>query len=198
LRRSCTAFICGVILLCAQEGCSPDPRTIRGTLGAAAHAVEIDDGRALFDALDCRARDALHSISRDRRASARLIQAEYPADERAEGLRELGDAVRARDAADLFSMRCARACRARLGASLGAPVGRRGRGDDVEVATTRGGRIHLHRCADGAWGLVWNTTELAAERRRAAREHSQIERNVQIYRRRRALAAALETGVAAP
>jgi hypothetical protein len=195
LRRPCTAFICGVITLTALVGCSPDLRTIRGTLDGAARAVECDDGDALFRVLDGRARLALESISRDRRAAAQLIRADYPATDRAARLRELGDAARAADAADLFSVRCPHACRGKLGASLGAPLAQTQRGDEVEVRTARNGRLCLHRGSDGEWGLCWNVAALIAERARAAQELRQISGNAAVYRKRRELATALGKGL---
>jgi hypothetical protein len=173
-------------------------RTARSALAAAARAVEADDGRALFQALDCRSRAALHSISRDRRAAARLIRAEYPSILRDSSLRPLGDAASARDAADLFSTRCRSACRAHLAAQLGAPVAQDPDGDEATVRTVRGGLVRLHRCDTGQWGLVWHTRGLDEERRHAARELVQIERNAQVYRRRRALADALSRASGTP
>lgn len=175
------------------EGCSPDLRTVRGALAAASDALALDDPRSLFEVLDCRSRAALYSISRDRLSAAQLIQAEYAATDRAAALEELGDAARSRDAADLFSMRCPRACRARLAADLGAPLGQVVRGDEVEVFTARGGRVRLHRCQN-EWGLAWNPARLSDESSRAARELAQIRRNATVYQRRRALAAALAPG----
>lgn len=96
----------------------------------------------------------------------------------------------AHDAADLFSMRCPSACRAQLGASLGAPIEKFVAGHEVLWRTTRG-QVRLHRCENAEWGLVWNTQALHQERGRAARELVQIGRNAAIYRRRRQLASAL-------
>jgi hypothetical protein len=172
-------------------------RTIAGALDGVARASELDDGRALFEALDWRSRAALHSISRDRRAAARLISADYPAAERRVRLRDLGDAARKADAADLFSARCPRECRVQLTANVGAPTKVTWDGDEVEVHTSRNGRFRLHRGPDGRWGLVWNTAALTDERLRATREVRQIRRNAAIYRKRRALAAELEPTVAA-
>jgi hypothetical protein len=176
--------------LCGFEGCSPDLHTISGTLDGAATAMECGRGRALFEVLDERSRAALYSISRDRRAAARLIRADYPAPERFANLRALGDAAEAHDAADLFSIRCPIECRTRLTARVGAPVGSQAGADEatVTVRTSRGGELRLFRSPEGLWGLVWNTAALSQERLQASRELRQISRNAAIYRKRRALA----------
>jgi hypothetical protein len=197
LRRTCTAFICGVIVLCGSEGCSPDLCTVAGALDGAASAREWDSARALFEVLDERSRAALYSISRDARAAARLIRADYPDSERAENLRWLGGAALAQDAADLFSIRCPAACRARLTEGVGAPVATRPRKDGaVDVTTARGGTLVLFRGQAGAWGLVWNTVALAQERVQISRELRQVVRNAATYRRRRALANAPDATLA--
>jgi hypothetical protein len=126
-----------------------------------------------------------------------LIRVDYPASERGPGLRDLGDAAREADAADLFSARCPHTCRAKLAANLGAPLAQTQHGDDVEVRTSRSGRVCLHRDPDGEWGLCWDGTSLVEERARAAQELKQISRNAAIYRKRRELAIAMRNGLPA-
>jgi hypothetical protein len=183
--------------LCVFEGCSPDLRTVAGTLDGAARAIECGSGRALFEVLDERSRAALYSISRDNREAARLIRADYPVSERFASLRALGNAALARDAADLFSVRCPAACQARLTAGVGAPQAMTPRAqDEVAVTTARGGTLLLFRGRTGSWGLVWNTAALAEERLQASRELRQVVRNAATYRKRRALANARGSGLA--
>jgi hypothetical protein len=77
-----------------------------------------------------------------------------------------------------------------LGARLGAPVAQVARGAELEVRTARGGTLRLYRGKTGAYGIVWNTDALSAERSRAAREWIQIQKNAEVSRRRRAIEAA--------
>jgi hypothetical protein len=174
-------------------GCwDPDPRTIRGALERAAAAVEARDARELFSVIDQRARQAMASIATDRRHCAALISADYLVQDRASALQALGDARDARDAADLFALRCRAECFAGFARNLGAPIAQTPRGpSELEVRTSVGGAVRLHHGNDGWWGLVWNTQALSDERMRAARERLQVEANAEVYRRRRALETVL-------
>jgi hypothetical protein len=185
----CTSFIVAAIQLGLVACFSPDPRTIRGALDAAARALESRDGRALFRVIDQRTRSALASAVGDRLEAAALIRRDYPEPERSRALASLGDAAQVKDAAELFARRCSEPCMAELEAAVGAPVAEQpdARSGEVEVRTSRGGRLRLHRGKDGWWGIVWNTAAASAERTRAARELIQITHNAEVYRRRRAL-----------
>jgi hypothetical protein len=189
-RRRSTSFILAAIgtLCLVYWACgTPDPRTIRGALDAAAQALEARDARALFRIIDQRARSAMASVVRDRREAARLVTSDYPEPERSATLASLGDAPAAQDAEGLFAQRCTEPCMAELAANVGAPVGETPeQNGDVQVRTSRGS-LRMHHGKDRWWGIVWNTTELDAERTRAARELLQIEENAAVYRRRRAL-----------
>lgn len=189
LRRTRTTFIVAVIGGVGLGCFGTDLRSVRGALDAAARAVEANDARALFRVVDRRSGDALGSIVKDRARAARLIRADYPKPEQAAALRVLGDGLDTGDAAQLFAKRCAAACLGDLGAKLGAPVKEIQRGDELEVQTSRGGSLRLHRASDGWWGIVWNRQPLYEERARAARELVQIRTNAEIYRRRRTLEA---------
>jgi hypothetical protein len=190
LHQVCVSFIAAAIGALLTGCYEPDPRSVRGALAAAAHALEVRDGRELFRVVDQRGRSAMIAIVNARREAARLIRADYPEPERAAALSALGDARSAADAADLFTQRCAEPCMSELAAAVGAPVAESKLGEhDVDVRTTRGGRLRLHRGKDGWWGIVWNTKELSEERTRAARELIQIRHNAAVYRRRRALEA---------
>jgi hypothetical protein len=184
-----TTFIFAAIVgILGPWVCSgPDRHSLRGALDAAARAVEAGDSRALFSAIDERGRAALAAIVKSRRWAARAIRADYPPGEREAVLGPIADAAGAADPEALFAQRCAAACRAELATQLGAPVSQVERDGDVEVRTTRGGLLRLHRGGDGAWGIVWHTAALCDERLRAARELRQIEANAKVYRRRRAL-----------
>ena len=190
LRLVCTSFILAAIQAVLVGCFDPDPRTVRGALGAAARALETRDGRALFRIIDQRTRSAMASVVGDRLEAAALIRRDYPEPERTRALASLGDAARVADAAALFASRCRQACMDALEAGVGAPTVERPHGRDaqeLEVETSRGGRFVLRRGKDGWWGIVWNTAVYNAERTRAARELIQIEHNAEVYRRRRAL-----------
>lgn len=184
-----TTFIFAVIVaIPGLSACSgPDRHSVRGALDAAARAVEAGDSRALFWAIDPRGQAALAAIVKSRRRAARAIRADYPPGERETVLAPIAAAAAAADPEALFAQRCAAACRAELASQLGAPVSQVERDGDVEVETSRGGRLRLHRGDNGVWGIVWNTAALSDERLLAARELRQIEANAAVYRRRRAL-----------
>jgi hypothetical protein len=168
-------------------GCGPDPRSIEGALARAASALADDDAEELFRVIDQRARHALASIVHARREAAGVIRASYPAAEQAQALAELGDAKDAKDAAALFALRCAAACRAELAAKVGAPREQRQDGSVTVVHTTRGGELRLFRGTDTWWGLEWNTEALARERTRASAELDLVNKNAALYRKQRAL-----------
>jgi len=190
LHRVCTSFILAAIQLGLLACFEPDPRTVRGALAAAARALEERDSRALFRIIDQRTRSAMASVVGDRLEAAALIRRDYPEPERTQALASLGDAALVGDPAGLFARRCPEACMAELAAAVGAPAeehpGPKG-SQELEVRTTRGGRLRLHRGKDGWWGIVWNTAAYNAERTRAARELIQIAHNAEVYRRRHAL-----------
>lgn len=186
IRWKCASSIIAVMLGCA----APDPRTVEGTLELLSSAVDAADARAVYPLLDRRARAALSSIVLDRQRAARLIAAEYPAQERALALAALGDAVDAADAATLFARRCQRACLNDIGARLGAPAQVRTVGAELEITTQRRTTLRLFRDRERRVGLVWRTAELDRERLQANRELAQIAHNAEVYRRRRTLEAA--------
>jgi hypothetical protein len=184
-------WACSTSILLAVAGCGdgkPDPRTVRGALAAAAQAVEARDAARLFRVVDQRARHALASIVSSRAEAKRLIEADYPQNERAAALAALGDAATVSSAAELFALRCDAACLDGLAAQLGAPASEQRQGASVVVRTARGQTLHMHAGSDTWYGLVWNTDALIEERARAARETEQIRDNAALYARRRALA----------
>ena len=100
------AFLAAVLLGACDQ--TPDPREIEGAIGYLAQALEEDDAARLYRVLDERSRHALISIVADRRASAGVIRASYPEDERASALEALGDAADVATPEELFARRCAR------------------------------------------------------------------------------------------
>lgn len=177
-----------VLSLLASCSGTPDPRTVEGTLGYMAQAVETGDARMLFRVVDARARHAMISTVSDRRAAAELVRRTYPADQQAAALAALGDAAEARDAADLFARRCGPACMQGIGAMVGPPASVRTEGQETFVRTSKGTEIVLFRKNEGDWyGFVWRTAELAAERDRANRDLHVIQENAATYERRRQL-----------
>jgi len=184
-----SAILVGFATMAAASGCAPDPdpRGIEGAIAAAQLHVEARDPARLFRLIDQRARHAMASIQQDRSESGRLVRASYPPSVRDETLGALGDAAAARSAADLFARRCDEACFVGLADVLRAPANVSRRGDDATISTVHGGTLRMHRGGDGWWGIVWHTTELAAERNRAARDLEQIRANARVYERRRAL-----------
>ncbi len=132
--------------------------------------------------IDQRARHALAAIAESRQAAAQLIQESYPASTRAAALSELGDAAKAKDAVDLFRMRCAAECLDDLSRQVSAALETRTEGAEIVVKTARGSELRLYRGGDTWYGLVWNTEALNRERNRAVAELEQIKTNAAVYR----------------
>jgi hypothetical protein len=179
------AFLAAVLLGACDQ--TPDPREIEGAIGYLAQALEEDDAARLYRVLDERSRHALISIVADRRASASVIRASYPEDEQAAALEALGDAADVATPEELFARRCARACRDALTEAVGAPAGQREVDGELVVTTSRG-ELRFYRARAGSWwGFVWETEALDRERDAASRDLRQIERNAEVFRRRRTL-----------
>ena len=181
-------FCTSCILTAIAGGCGQqDARTPEGVLARAAQALEQQDPRRLFLALDRRARAAMFSIVADRRAAAEMIRADYPEAEQKTAIAALGDAAQVTDAAELFVRRCDAACISGFSAAISAPTSQTQDRQELVVRTVRGQTLRLFRGEDGLLGIVWHTAELSDERLRANRERLQIQSNAEVYRRRRAL-----------
>jgi hypothetical protein len=176
-----------MLAVCAVLGCTAgDSRTVHGALGRAADAVAAEDAEKLYLVIDQRARFAISSIVKARGRAAAMIRRDYPAEQQAAALAQLGDALDATDV-ELFRRRCTSACFAELAAKVGAPVEEKTIGKEVVVRTTRGGELHLFKGDDGRYGIVWNTQALARERQRAAAEEELVRNNAQTFAKRNAL-----------
>ncbi|HEY2735411.1 MAG TPA: hypothetical protein VGI70_15545, partial [Polyangiales bacterium] len=180
-------FVCPLILSACGYGAQP--RDVRGALAAAANALESRDSEAVFHCLDERARFAMYAIVNTRRDARKLIEADYPPQERGPALAALGEAAKVSTAEELFARRCDSACLQTFADAVGAPVSQRMSGDEVVVSTVRGKTLRMHAGSDGGYGLVWNTEPLAGERSQAARELVRIRENAAVYRRRKKLEA---------
>lgn len=178
---------CALLVFGVACGGDADPRTVEGAVSFAAAAVERSDATSLFRVIDQRARHAMASIVADRNRAAAIVARDYPAEARPEALASLGDAVGAADAPALFARRCGEPCFAELRGVLGAPRELARTGDEVVATTARGTEIRLHLGSDGWYGLVWRTPELDRERTQASRDVEVVERNAEVYRRRREL-----------
>lgn len=176
-------------VLCAGllAGCAPDPHEPEGALGLLAEGCAAQDAKALFPALDERARHSLDAISTARKAARGVIEASYPAEERAAALAQLGDAAGAASGAELFALRCDATCVRQLCQGVGAPAERRREGELTHVKTVRGAQLTLYRAKDRRYGVVWHSEELMRERRRAFAELSSMEANGAVYKTQRAL-----------
>jgi hypothetical protein len=185
-------FVAGLIAVLLGCG-APDTREPRGALAVASEAIEARDSRRLFRVIDPRSRHALAAIQAARRQAVALIRADYPADAQAAALAQLGDDALATDPPDLFARRCLAACRAEIGALLGAPAHERvvqgEAGPELEIETATGTRVRLFKGKDDHYGIVYRRVELSDERDRASRELEQIRKNAEVYRKRKALEA---------
>jgi hypothetical protein len=185
-----SSVLLGVWASTCLVGCrwgDPDGRTVRGALAAAAEAIEAQDARKLFRLIDQRGRNALASIAHSHALACKLIEADYPENERAAALSTLGDCGHTDSPEALFAARCDATCMHALAVQLGAPEAEVVAGDEVVVRTTRGTSLHMHAGKDHWYGLVWKTPELIEERTQAARELQAITENAAVYRKRREL-----------
>jgi hypothetical protein len=167
--------------------CSPDLHEVEGALGVLAQACAGNDARALYPAIDERARHALDAIAGARAAARTLIDESYPPEARSAALAQLGDAAAVRDGAALFAARCGADCLAALCAGVGAPVSSQFDAGLLQVKTVRGGQYVLFRAPDGRYGLVFHAEALGRERARAFAELSVIKTNAKVYREQKSL-----------
>jgi hypothetical protein len=126
-----------------------------------AQACADGDARAVFPALDERARHALDSIVTARVAARKLVEQSYPPEARAEALAQLGDARNVRDGAALFALRCGADCMAPLCSGVGAPEASQLDAGLTYVRTVRGGNYVLYRGSEGRYGLLYHAEALA-------------------------------------
>ena len=186
--RSLAESVLALTLGCALAACAADSTTVEGALARAASAVASRDYEDLFAAIDERSRFSLSSVYFARKEAAKVIRESYPTDLQASALHDLGDAVQATSAVDLFRRRCdALRCVESFADRLGAPRRVRTEGRAAEVETVRGTTAELYRGEDGRYGLVWETAPLMRERTRSAAELDLIKKNAALYRSQRAL-----------
>lgn len=176
-------------VLCAGllAGCAPNLTEPEGALGQLAAGCASKDAKAIFPALDERARHSLDAIAHARRGARAVIEASYPNDVRAEAVAQLGDAATAESGAALFATRCSGSCLTQLCQGVGALKTSRSEGQLHHLETVRGGRLTLYRAKDQRYGVVWRSEELMRERRRAFAELSSIENNAKVYEAQEAL-----------
>ena len=179
-------WLCPLFALCICTGCA-DRRSVRSALAASSEALESGDAEDLFEVLDERARFALATIVKARRAAREIIETDYPTSAQAPALAALGDAARVSRGAELFAQRCTANCVASFAELVAPPASEVVIGDEVEVTTVRGRTLRMHAGGDGRYGLVWNTQALAEEVSHASRELSVIRDNAAVYRRKSAL-----------
>jgi hypothetical protein len=174
-------------ILGVLASCGPANSDVRGALGEAAAAVGKHDERALFLALDQRARFALDAIVTARKQARTLIETSYPSTDAQAALEALGEAAQAKNGVALFALRCNAACMDDLGQKIAAPRSIREEGPLSHVETVRGDTLDVFRADDGSFGLVWNSEALVRERARAYAELELVKRNASLYDQKRAL-----------
>jgi hypothetical protein len=183
---SLSFFLCPLL---ATWACSDavERRSVRGALAASADALEAGDAERFFNLIDDRSRFAMQATVTIRREARQLIEATYPATEKAQALAGLGEAGAVKSAEELFRRRCDNACLHEFSELVGSPREETRSGDEVVVTTVRGTILRMHAGKDGGYGLVWRTEQLSEERAQANRELGQIRDNAATYRRRRDL-----------
>ncbi len=167
--------------------CGPDAREVDGAIASVIAAAEKRDAPKLFNSLDQRARFAMSGLIKARQKAAEVIQVSYPKEAQAQAFASLGDAYRADSATSLFALRCNDACMDALAAKMASPKEVVHEGDLARVVTVRGEQLELFRGNDGRYGLVWNTDSLKRESTRAYAELDLIEKNAELYKKKRAL-----------
>lgn len=186
-RHYSVLFLAAASLACAAGCFSPDPQSVDGALAYAARAAEEADTQRLFRILDQRGRHALDATLKLRQQAASVVREQYPSDQQAAALRELGDAATLTSTQQLFAKRCDSNCIDWFRNMVGAAAEQHDQDGLVSVRTVRDTELTLRLGTDGWYGIVWRSDELAAERDRAARDLAQIQDNARVYGARRLL-----------
>lgn len=177
--------------LCAMflASCNENLRTVDQMLGFAAAAIEANNSKALFRAIDERSRFAMDSIVSDRTKSSKIIMLEYPSDAKEVALAQLGDASTVESAAELFMLRCEETCMREFRSTISPRVAMKNVGDEILVLTDKGKEVRVFAGSSPkkTYGIVWRLQELSEERTKANRDLRTITENAQIYRKRRDL-----------
>jgi hypothetical protein len=180
-------FTTAATLACALGCFSADPRSVDGALDYASRALEERDTGRLFRILDQQSRHALDATHKSRQDAARIIRANYPADQIPTALAELGDAALAPTTQDLFVKRCDSKCIEWFEDHVAAAAEQHEDRGLTIIRTVRDTTLQLRRGTDSWYGIVWKTAELSAERDRAARDLAQIQENARVYGLRKRL-----------
>lgn len=178
-------------LYASAYACTAEHASLKSVLSAAASAIARNNPGALFDTIDRRSRDAMHSIVADRQKARALIEAHYPAQEKNAAIRALGDAANATSASALFRIRCAKDCRDWFRDNIAAPdaISEIDANGNAVVRTILDTTVVVRQGdpESGDWGIVWHFEELNEERLRANRELRLIEENAAHFERVRQL-----------
>lgn len=151
-----------------------------------ASAIDAGDAKRLYWDLELPARWSLMTIHRDQRRIRALVQADYPAEERARAEGRWTTGADARDPGELFAVLCAkRDCLAPLRDKIGAVQRIERTPTGGVVHTIPGGEYRFFKGNDGRYGLVGFRDELTALEREVSRDLEVIERTAAQYRRAR-------------
>jgi hypothetical protein len=164
------------------------PDTVpEGAYARIALAVADRRPRDAFAYLETEGQWACYTIRDARKKAFALVQASYPAAERAKWEDAWGEAARAPDGADVFAqIATGRRWIERLERDLSGVQHVEIHGERATVVTARGTRYPFRRRENGIWGLTIFTAELDAEAERASRDLEMVERAAADYDHARA------------
>ena len=184
MRLSLSAMLC-VLIFAACEG---HPQTLDAMLDFAVSAIEANNPKALFRAIDERSRFAMDSIVSDRNRAAKIIARDYPDEAKRTALAQLGEAADVESATELFVSRCSKACMREFGLKVASRKSIEKHGNETLVHTVKGTQIRVYGGpGTTGYGLVWRNNKLTQERIKANRDLKTVIQNAKIYRQRRKL-----------
>jgi hypothetical protein len=176
------------VALVACSDPPPTARTLEGAFERVAGAIDAGDAKRLYWDLELETRWSLMTIHRSQKRILKLVESEYPAEERSRTVGRWRTGSDAADAGTLFAELCAaRDCLAPLRAKIGA-VQRIERTEDGGVVhTIPGGAYRFKKGRDGRFGLLGFRDQLATLERDVSRDLAVIERTAAEYRRARTM-----------
>jgi hypothetical protein len=161
-------------------------RTLEGAFERVAAAIDAGDAARLYWDLELDTRWSLMTIHRSQGRILRLIEADYPAEERARAVGRWRTGADAKSPGELFASLCAaRDCLAPLREKIGAMDRVEATADGGVVHTIPGGTYRFKKGKDGRFGLEGFGEELATLEHAVSRDLAVIERTAAQYREAR-------------
>lgn len=195
--RTLAALASAAVVVSCSDAPPPTARTLEGAFERVAAAIDAGDAKRLYWDLELETRWSLMTIHRSQARIRRLVETDYPADERARAVGRWRTGADARDPGELFAALCAaRHCLDPLREKIGAIERVERTPDGGVVHTIPGGEYRFKKGQDGRFGLEGFRDELAAFERDVSRDLAVIERTAEQYRRAQGGGAAATPDVA--